>query len=94
MKSGMSIERALELQLAHVRDRGETLEGYMNYYSPANHNIRDADWIGKRWAEGTNFLNALVRAALLKNSGHHIGDVDTILRNKAFFEKAQPNRKG
>lgn len=88
MKKGMTLERALELQLEHVRDRGETLEGYTKYYAALGRPCR-AEWVTKTWEADTEWLNTLVRAALLKNTGHSPGDVETILKNRAFFEQVR-----
>lgn len=87
MKQGMSLERALELQLEHVRDRGETLEGYMARFKPLF--PLDAQRVRRMWEADTEYLNVLVRAALLKNTGHSPGDVETILKNRAFFEQVR-----
>lgn len=83
----MTLERALEKQLAHVKSRGETFEGYMMHFKPQT--MDQAEIVKGWWVADIQFLNVLVRAALLKNSGHNPGNIDVILQNKSFFEQVR-----
>lgn len=87
MKQGMTLERALELQLQHVQERGTTLEGYVAYFKPQT--LTRYMRIKERWQADTEWLNMLVRVGLLKNTGHPVGDMQTILKNKRFFEQVR-----
>lgn len=85
MASGMSLERALELQRAHVLERGETLVGYLKHFNVQT--LTAYARVKGQWEADTEYLNVLVRAALLQHAGCPLGDVNTILRNRGFFEK-------
>lgn len=91
MNSGMSLEMALDEQRTRVMVRGETLEGYVRYFNPQG--ITDYARVREWHAADTAFLNALVRAALLKHSGAGIGDVDTFLKNRSFFEQIRTHEQ-